>query len=570
MKKREKKKSSGLPDPKPLAPISREMVKGLFALSGSELLNRILQQEHPQYLVQRMDRVDFFWLVKKIGEEGSLPLLRMASLEQWQYLLDMELWQRDRLSLDQTTIWLGRLQEAAPKRLVKWLYSDGRLLAHYYFFNKILVEITEKDEASDLPEGFFTIDDLYYIRILDKENERVIANLIRQLAQEDYDRYQSLLLSLAGVLPDEVEEEIYRLRNVRLAEDGFLPVDDAISVYSYLKADSLKVKDSPHKLQFPIEEENETLVPISPFSHAPDNNLLTETAESMTDVLFLDRVRLEFAGLCNQIFSADGLRVENLEDLIRVCRKAAGYLNMGLDSLSGGNIKLSEGLLKDNPLIAIFRVGFGLALELKWEAERWLKEAWFMGQAFKPVFWGDDWGGILVGLLQKRPRLFSGFGEEEEFKDFEQLSEVEDCRSILHRLMVLDRLLEIVTAKYPLEKDTIKDPLLSFHPLLFNFWARRQLRFEPGFATLSLEQVRDLFRLLRAKSKKPPYQMPGFKDIFIEAFMSYASDLEPHDRPLLKETLFMLWEKFLAEYAWVATADLDERFARFVLIRPSS
>ena len=179
-------------------------------------------------------------------------------------------------------------------------------------------------------------------------------------------------------------------------------------------------------------------------------------------------------------------------------------------------------------------------------------------------------GVILVGLLQKRPRLFRGFGEEEEFKDFEQLSEVEDCRSILNRLMVLDRLLEILTAKYPLEKNTIKDPFLTFHPLLFNFWARRQLRFEPGFATLSLEQVRDLFRLLRAKSKKPPYRMPGFKDMFIEAFMSYASDLEPHDRPLLKETLSMLWEKFLAEYAWVATADLDERFARFILIRPSS
>lgn len=569
MKKDQDKKSLGLKDRKPLVPASKEMVRELFALSGSEALNRILEQDRPDQLVQHMDRVDFFWLVKKIGED-ALSLLRMASLEQWQHLLDMELWERDRLDLDQTTTWLGKLQKADPKRLVRWLFSDGELLAYYYFWNKIQVEIKEGDGVYDLPEGFFTHDNLYYIRILDEENEEVIGSILRQMAQEDYERYQALLLGLAGVLPAEVEEEIYRLRNVRLAEDGFLPVDEALSVYSYLKADSLKAEESSYKVQSPSEKEGRTLVPVLPLIHAPGNSLLAQTAERVTDNLFLGRIRLEFAGLCNQVSSADGLEVEGLEDLILVCRKAAGYINIGLERLSDRNIKSSEQFLKNNPLIAIFRVGFGLALELKWEAERWIKEAWFVRQDLGPIFWGDEWGGILVGVLQKRPRLFKGLQEGDEYKEFEQLSEVEDCQTVLRRLVLLDRLLKILTTKYPLDKDSIKDPLLTFHPLLFNFWAHGQLSLDPGFATLSLKQVRDLFRLLRAKSPKPPYRMPGFKDTFIADLMTQVPDFEPDGAQLLKETLSMLWQTFLEEYSWVATADLDDRFAKFILIRPFS
>jgi hypothetical protein len=569
LKKDQNEKSPGLKDRKPLVSASKEMARELFALSGSEALNQIFKQDRPHQLVQHMDRVDFFWLVKKIGED-ALPLLRMASLEQWQHLLDMELWERDRVGLDQTTAWVGKLQKADPERLVRWLFSDGQLLAYYYFWNKIQVEIKEGDEVYELPEGFFTHDNLYYIRILDKENEEVIGSILRQMAQEDYDRYQALLLGLAGVLPDEVEEEMYRLRNVRLAEDGFLPVDEALSVYSYLKADSLKVEESSYKVQSPSEKEGRTLVPVLPLIHAPGNNLLAQTAERVTDTLFLDRVRLEFAGLCNQVSSADGLKVEGLEDLILVCRKAAGYINIGLEQLSDRNINSSVQLLKDNPLIAIFRVGFGLALELKWEAERWIKEAWFARQDLGLVFWGDEWGGILAGVLQKRPRLFKGLQEGDEYKEFEQLSEVEDGQTVLRRLVLLDRLLEILTTKCPLDKDSIKDPLLTFHPLLFNFWAHGQLGLDSGFATLSLEQVRDLFRLLRAKSPKPPYRMPGFKDTFIADLMTHAPDFEPDAAHLLKETLSMLWQTFLEEYAWVATADLDDRFAKFILIQPFS
>lgn len=557
-----------MPDRSHLAPTNKEMVRELFTLSGGDALERILECDNPRHLVQYLSRVDFFWLIKKIGKDESLPLLRMASLDQWQYLLDMELWQKDRLSLENTSIWVGMLQQADLERLVKWLYGDGNLLAYYYLFKNIQVEIKMNDGVYDLADGFFTLDNLYYIRILDEEHEEVIGNILRQMAHQDYDRYQALLLGLAGVMPDEVEEEMYRLRNVRLAEDGFLPVEEAISVYSYLKADSLKIEESSNKPHFPSEEEERGLVPITPLIHAQDNNLLAESMSRFTDNHLVERIRLEFAGLCNQILSAEGLRVDDLETLMHIYRKAAGYMHIGLERLTAGQIGLLEQYLKNNPLISIFRVGFGLALELKWEAERWLKEAWFARQGFNPDFWGEEWGGTLAGILQKRPRLYGVFQAGKEYRDFEQLVEIENCRTTLHRLILLDRLLENLTGKYPLEGDRIKDPLLTFHPLFFNFWSRQLLKIDPGFATISLDQMRDFFRLIRARHSKPPYKMLGFKDVFIKDFVSYASDFEPDAARTLKESLSILWQKFTEEYAWVATADLDGRFTRFILSRP--
>ena len=118
-----------------LAP-RREFVENLFSLSGMETLNNILNRDKPDDIIREMNLVDLFWMIKKIGEEDSLPILRLANNEQWQYLVDMEIWQRDRIDIEKSFTWLERFFRADPDRLTNWLYGDGSLLAHFYFFRK--------------------------------------------------------------------------------------------------------------------------------------------------------------------------------------------------------------------------------------------------------------------------------------------------------------------------------------------------------------------------------------------------------------------------------------------------
>jgi Family of unknown function (DUF6178) len=565
----EKKRQSAV-DEKGLVPGAPAAAKEILSLSGSVSLSRILALENPEEFVRNMAHVDLYWVIKTIGEEDALPILQMASSEQWGFLLDLELWKKDRLDLRQAGDWMGRLVQADPDRLVRWLLSDGEYFTYYFLSKTLQVEFKTKDEMHDVEEGFITLDGIHYLRILDPEQEEVLRNLLQLLASKDYQRYQAILMGLSGVAPAEVEEEMYRRRNVRLSEDGFLPYEEAVSIYTVLKKDLLKEKPSAPLVHPKSSEGERAEAPLMPILHVAENHLMVESMRRSGDPLLLDRVTLEFAGLCSQVFSAEGVLESTPEALVRTVRKAAGYVNVGLERWCGRDLDLCEQVLRENTLLDLFRSGFSLALEMRWEAEQWLKKAWFSRRGFRPAFWEEEWGATLVGVVQKRPILFDRAQKDEPYRAFESIEEVETCRKTMQRLMVLDRLLETLVDRHPLEEKWSKDPLFTFHSLLFNYWARKQLGFAPGFAPLSLDQVRDFFRLLRSDAQKPPFGMTGFKEVFVKDFMACAPDFESADqKAVLEETLGILWDKFTEEYALVGIADLDGRFLRFILSSPS-
>lgn len=567
MKNKINKRTRNGKDKKLLSRYDGPVLKWLSSLSGKGILDRILEQEDPRSLIQQLPHGDFFWLVKKVGENDCLPLLELASEDQWQYLLDLELWRKDHLNLEQASQWIVRLGQADIGKLVRWFFGKGQAIAYYYLFRSIQVVVKKEDDVDDISDDFFTLDGIFYVRTFDKEHRETIESILRTMSGEDLDRYHSFLLELSGILPAELEEDMYRLRNVRLAEHGFLPFEEALSVYAPLRPENLiSEKSEGSTSNFTSDEESYELTPISPLYHAKGKNLWTAVSSRITDYKFLDRIRLEFGGLCNQIFSANGALENDLETLIKTCRKAAGYLNLALEKLCGSDISSAEKLISNNSLVSIFRVGFGMVMGLKWEAGSWLKKSWFYGQDLDFSFWGDEWGERLAGFVATKPRLYIGFKGGEEYKDFETFSELENCNRILKRLMVLDTLLERLVGLYPLHKDIIQDSQLSFHPLLFNLFARKLLKLEPGFSGISHRQANKFFGYLRAKDKKPPYKMSEFEEIFIRDFMAYAADLEPGVVGTLKDTLTLIWREFCEDYEWVSLEDLDEKFQRFLWI----
>ena len=252
--------------------------------------------------------------------------------------------------------------------------------------------------------------------------------------------------------------------------------------------------------------------------------------------------------------------------MIKTCRKAAGYLNLALEKLCGSDISLAEKLVKNNSLISIFRVGFGQALALKWEAEGWLKKSWFHGQGLDFSFWGREWGETLAGLAGDKPRFYLGFKDGEEYRDFQKFSELENCNSLLKRVMALDRLMERLGDLYPLDVEKIKDTQSTFHPLLFTLFARNQLKLKPGFSGISSRQAERFLEHLRGSSRKPPYSMTSFEEAFVRDMMGYAGDLEPANLTLLADGLSLLWQEFSKEYEWVSPKNLDAKFQRFLWI----
>jgi len=567
LEKLKQEKSSDEEDITGIQTYDVSILKDLYNLSRTEVMDRILDHPDPPGLIKRLPNEDFFWLIKRVGED-SMQLLKFASLRQWQYLLDLELWEKDSLDLTHAFQWLQRLQRSDPERLTRWLFTDGQALAYLYLFRSVYVETRDEDEAYELEKGFFTLDGLFYIKVLKEEQRDLVEGILRTMASEDLHKYHSLFTGLAGVLPAELEEDMYRLRNVRIAEHGFLPREEALLVYAPLDQKFIEQRESPEMVEPAFDEENLDLTPYTPFYFSKSQNLLTKSASKITDVRLLDRIRLEFAGLCNQVLSADGLVIDDIEILRKTGQKAAGYLNLALEEMSGKDIGAAKELLRKNRLISLFRMGFGLAQELKWEAERWLNKSWFDHGSMGYGFWGDEWGNTLAGLMENRPQYYYGPEEEEEYRDFEQASDLTAVRKILHHLIGLDKMLAQLTATDPFNKKDAQTYDQTVHSLLFTLWARQMMDLDSSFEAISLKQANQFFDLLRKGDESPPYQMLGFEEVFVKDFMVSASGFEPEDAAILKDTLSLIWEEFCQEYDWVEIDALDPRFSKYILINP--
>ena len=373
-----------------ILPIDAAFLDGLRTLPAHKVLDKVLSHPDCPRLIGTMSSEDFFFLINKVGADGSLELLKLASLEQWQYILDVELWQKDRLELGQTGRWIGRLLAADPERFIKWLFSEGQGVAYYYLYRNIAVEArTEDEEIFETGPGCFSVDGFFYIQPKQEVERETIEALVRAMAQEDTLKYQAFLTGLAGVLPAELEEDMYRMRNVRLAEHGFLPREEAVAVYAPLDPEHLKTGKGGEGASPAAGPMNTGAVPRWPLQTLQEKNLLTKTISNLSDEGLLDRIRIEFSGLCNQILAADGIANLDADNLQEIQSQAAGYLNLILKERCREDTGSAETLLRMNTLLSLFRAGFGLALNLKWKAQRWLKEAaGFKGPDLEPSFWG--------------------------------------------------------------------------------------------------------------------------------------------------------------------------------------
>ncbi len=533
----------------------------LFTIPETKVIDFILEQKDAAQIVRQMPFVDLYWLIKKIGEDDSIPILRLATEEQWQYILDMEVWNRDRLDIKKTSIWLRRFLEADPDRLANWLVSeDMELFIYYYLYRMVEVVIATDDNIYDLSEDYFTLDGTFYLRLRDERQRDMIETILKLVASQDFLKYQALLMTSRAILPASTEEELYRLRSVRIAEYGFLPFEEAIAVYSPISLEKLKKQEIPEDIVV-IDEEIKEIIPHFPMYQLQMKGIFSLAIKNITDNVLIDRLKLEFAGLCNQIISADGLHLMEFEDLIKVCKKAAGYLNIAIEKLCGDNISEAIDLIKRNSLVSIFRAGFGIALRLRWKVERWVKESWFKNNGLNTGFWGPEWGEIINGLLMKKPMYYVGIEEGEEFRHFERLSEIERCEQIFEKVKLLDQLFSELTKFYPLEKGLLRDPTVTFHPFIFTFWARQVLMLEKGFQALSLDQIKEFFKTVRKGELQKPYKMKDYEERFIKDISSYLPSQG------LKEILSELWKEFVEEYESVEIEDLDERYLRFFIIR---
>lgn len=480
-----------------------ERRREIISLPAHEALSAILDAPRPTALIRSFPDGDFYVMIHELGADDAVELIRRASYRQWEYLLDMDGWRGDRMAVDEMSRWLATLIQAAPDRMIRWFRRDKTDLIEYYLYRNLGLIVREHDQdPSDFGDGWLTLDDVFYFRPADlppdwlpgdrEARDLFISSFLTRLANDDYETYQRVMLELPGILPAESEEEAYRLRNVRLAEAGFMPRDEAVGIYQPL---------SPHHL---IRKRGKRL-PTDPSSDDPPPPLLpatgldsatpfSQTLAAIDSEVVLEALQGELAGLSNRIIAADDRPVRNREALRDVVAKVCSYLSIGLEVLSGKTAPLDPGqsavFLKRYPLEGIFRVGYGRAAGLGQTARRWYHTSWAERRGLQLSFWDESGMGVLGGLLLPRPRCFDPeAGPDRHYREFAGLDDIHRTDSALETLMALDRLLARMDPPLP----ETEPGLLTYKSLLLTLWVRHRLGLPETAEPVELSRFRTVY-----------------------------------------------------------------------------
>jgi len=303
-----------------------------------------------------------------------------------------------------------------------------------------------------------------------------------------------------------------------------------------------------------------------------DNPFTRALREVQTDHI-LHQIQAEFANLCNQIIVADHKHIREREELRAIVKKACGYISIGLERLAEDEQKAdpryAAGLLARYPIAQIFKVGFGGALEMKWRAEKWLSKAWFARAGLRLTFWGEQWLGILGGLLIKKPLFYDNYATGVLYREFESIADIQITEAIFDQIKAVDDLLSLMTIH--LDRPASYG-FLTYKNLLLTLWARHVRKLSgQKVKPLALKQFKPFFEKLLPGQPDPDgkklRRIPeSMKDHFINwlAADTHLKNYEIAEKlgPVFED----LFKELEAEYGHVALRDLDPRYVHLFLL----
>ena len=563
----------------------QEKRQQLMALDPKDAMERILQDSQPLPLVHSFPEQDLYFLIHDIGPADALPLLSLASDKQWEHIVDLEAWQKDQIDENSVSRWLGLLLDADPNRFIRWFLEQKLEFIEFYLYKNLEVRVMEHDQdPSELDGDFFSLDNSYFIRFVDQpvqeeadqisddQRKKVLMKLIKHLADFDHRTYQHVMLEATHVLPAESEEKCYHWRNVRLADTGFLPFDEAVGIYQPVKPKNIR--------QYRIDrladrKDTPAVFPISqyPIRMLKEDNHFTRALATLAESPALPGIQAEFASLCNRIIVADHKTVRDRQELGEIVKKACGFISLGLERLAKDPVDLdprqAAELFIKYPLTQIFRVGFGGVLELKWQAEKWLDQSWFAAAGLRLTFWGEQWLGVLGGLLLKKPLFYDNYQSGVLYREFNRREDIQAAESILNQIMTVDNLLSQLTFQLA---HPASYGFLTYQNLVLTLWARHYLNMptEP-LQAVPLKDFQPFFEDLLpgqpdSGADKPRAIPQAMKNHFIGWLSADTGQKDFEITQRLGRTFEDLFTDIESELGRVATRDLDPRYIQMFLL----
>ena len=578
----------------------------ILVKDSQQALEAILYSDQPATLIQSFPDQDLYYLMHHIGVDDFLPVLSLASSRQWEFFLDMDVWQGDRLDLPSMTQTLEMLFKADPQRLLRWIIKEKPDFLEYYLFKSMEVRILEHDQdPSDFGDDFTTLDHQFYFRFpeispevkelvnevapltmgdeadadpageLEKNRERsesLITGMLNSLAQMDLSICQAVLMESCTVIPSETEEEQYRLRNVRLAEKGFMPHYQASGVYHPLALKDISPRSSSW-LSLPWLGTDLPVFPRFTDSLMPHASLFAKALNGVVEETALMNLQAEFASLVNRVISADKITIKSRKDMDSVVKKTCGYLSLGLEIIHGQSEKClpshGRAILMTYSLETVFQVASGAGIRLKTAAGQWYENSWMASRELSLSFLGETWLGVVGGLLLARPLYFDNYMTGVLYRPFDGLNDLMESAQRLSLIQKMDDLMGAIDPEIP----TDIPRLLTWKSLLLTLWSRACLNMDVNVTSIPLSRFQPFFQALfsrEGENEEKGRITPDKRADFVLWLEQVSGRKELTES--IKEVVTVLFDELEDEFGGVMETDIEPELmtTHFLLLDDST
>ncbi|WDP87070.1 MAG: hypothetical protein HUN05_19665 [Desulfobacter sp.] len=554
--------------------------KKILFSDSEKALDLILDAPSPATLIQSFPDQDLYYLMHKIGVHDFTPVLAMANSDQWEYILDMEVWDDDRLDPVMMTQVFALLYKADPQRLLRWTITKKPDYIEFFLFHNISIFVREHDELppSDF-DDYITLDDKFYFRFpgrqtqqdgqedpltgdhpLDEEAPELIENMLKALAEMDLSVFHGLLLETPALLPAETEEEQFRLKNLRLAEKGFLPFHEAVGIYQ----PTPRIRHRPK-----MAGQGQSLdrdIPHPPLFFTQfiqgDNLFVRALGLAEKEALMLDN---EIAALINKVITADRVKIQHKDAVKKTINKTMAFLSLGLEVLLKHPPKTEDAarLINTCFLEDIFRTGSKARIQIRTRAKAWYERSFINKNNLPLNFLDESYLGVIGGLLIQRPMFFANYADKELYRDFSSLKDIRSTERILSQIISLDTFLRGLD----LDMNSFTQGVLTYKSLILTLWLRNRTELDKkgefSLAPVPMETFSAFFQdLFKGKTTIDETRS---RDLAIWAAQS--SNISEKDLdPSLQVVLYSLIQEVEEEYGHVPLSELDPKFIPLFLL----
>ena len=329
-------------------------------------LDLVLEDAQAADIVPAIPIEEIYYLIRGVGLDDAGPVLQLMSGEQLQGCLDLDLWERDRLSRTRIIAWMEALAELPSSVLARFVRAlDEELVAlvvgrYARVYDHTAGEVPDEDG----PHIFYRTPDTVFVvemKTSDATAARTVERFLSRLYDADPDFARTILMDAKWGLTAELEEESHRWRTARLADLGFPSFEEAVGVYQPLDPGT----GGASGVASASGDGGDARVLPMPFAEMLGGDSLLERAlAAIDDADLMGELARQLVALLNRVLVADRVDAADLGQVRETTARARDTISLGLDHLSGGDLATATAVLSKGPLIDLFRIGYALVAKL--------------------------------------------------------------------------------------------------------------------------------------------------------------------------------------------------------------